>query len=108
MYSKEIGKGPRPVGFPIDFYQKLWHIISRDLLAAAEGSRVSGKILKDINSPFSTHSKVESRNRERFYLGSSKNKTTKGIQARTLHTKQYPEEQMCQENSEGFEFSFKF
>jgi hypothetical protein len=66
VYSMEIGKGPRPVGFPIDFYQKLWHIISRDLLAAAEESRVSGKILKDINSPFSTHSKVESRNGEDF------------------------------------------
>jgi len=65
---------------------------------------VSGKILKDINLAFSSHSEVG----EIFYLGSSKNKITKGIQARTLHTKQYPEEQMCQENSEGFEFSFKF
>lgn len=91
MYSKEIGKGPKLVGFPIDFYQKLWHIISRDLLTAVEKSRVSRKILKDINSPFSTHSKVESRNGEILFLGSSKNKITKGIQARTLHTKQYPE-----------------
>jgi len=45
VFDVEKGKAPRPAGFLVDFFQKMWHIIHTDLMTADEETRSSCKYL---------------------------------------------------------------
>lgn len=44
------GKAPGLDGFPMNFFNKCWHILGQDLVDALECSRRLGRILKEVNN----------------------------------------------------------
>lgn len=52
VFSFEGNKVPGPDGFPLFFFQKFWHIILSDVVAAAQDFFQSHSLLKELNATF--------------------------------------------------------